>query len=342
MGSEIECTRMPGREYTGVRRDDMKMPPDGRKEVQLGDGDDGAILQESALTVRRFCFRKWGMEGGGTSEKRRSSPYPDRVFLIAILLCAVASPAVHAEYVMTQGKGWRLCEVLLKELQRQAPKNSENCPVDLLRSLPGVTEPEWKDLDVNRHEDLIRKLALYQGIMHGPYFDESRRTDAIAKFTKAFPKALKDEIEFARKGGIRLRVARVNVQRVNPYTNLPDSSPQTIVRRTNVPYPGYESHAPDIIRECKERYPKVVHEYPNDFIVKDDLSDIDEKRSEHVFFGDAYGNMLLFYERKEYFVAVDASGNGYTVMRDWHNMGYVGPVCSINHVYVKPTKGKSK
>lgn len=254
----------------------------------------------------------------------------------------IANQAAHAEYVITQGKGWRLCEALLKELQRQAPKNAENCPVDLLRSLPGVTEPEWKDMDVTRHEDLIRKLALYRGIKHGPYFDENRRADAIAKFTKAFPKALESEVEAAHKGGVRLRVARINVQRMNPYTNLPDSSPQTIVRHTYVRLPGYVSHAEDIIRECEQRYPKMVRDQPADFIVKDDLSDIDEKRSEHVFFGDAHSNMLLFYEGKEYFVYVNLSGNGYTVKRDWHNMGYVGPVCSIIHANVKPKKGKSK
>ena len=129
---------------------------------------------------------------------------------------------------------------------------------------------------------------------------------------------------------------------MDPTTHLPDSTPQTIVRRTNVPQPGYVSHAPEIVRECKQRYPDIGHEYPDDFIVKDDLSDIDEKRSGNVYYGDARDNMLLFYEGKEYFVDVDASGNGYTVKRDWHNMGYVGPVCSIIHAYIKPTKGKRK
>ena len=102
--------------------------------------------------------------------------------LLAAFLPCLANLA-HAEYVMTEGKGWLFCEALFKELKRQAPgRKPDYCPVQMLRSLPGVTEPQWEELDVTKHEDLLRKLVLYTKIgSHEAYFDPVRRAEALER-----------------------------------------------------------------------------------------------------------------------------------------------------------------
>lgn len=271
-----------------------------------------------------------------------------RLLLLAAFLPCLANLA-HAEYVMTEGKGWRFCEALFKELKRQAPgRKPDYCPVQMLRSLPGVTEPKWEDLDSAKHEKLLRNLVLYTRIGfpygHDAYFDPARRAEALEKIRRYFPldKELEREVENARKGLVTLRVARVNLQHADPETGQPDPAPETILRRTWLQQGEPDPHWRETLAECDRRYPSQPYENPDDFIVKDDLSDLDQKRSGSVYFGASLWNMVVFYEGKDYMVRYDPTGNGYTVMRDAHDSGYVGPICSIIHAIPKVSKGAQK
>lgn len=251
---------------------------------------------------------------------------------LSFFALSVLSPlTAHAEYVITEGKGWRFCEALLKELKRYSPEKPDHCAVSMLRHLPGVTEPKWEELDVSQHEDLLRKLVLYTGISHGPYFDENRRAEAIEKFNNFFPRKIEGAIASAKRGGTRLFVTHVNLQHWDTQNLRPDSTPQTIVRWSwiaNPPSPGWQG---DDERECMRRYHYKITESPSDFIVKDDLSDIDEVRSGNVSFSSSHWKMLLFYEGKEYLVYYSPSGDGFDVMRDAYDTGYVAPVCSVTY-----------
>jgi len=265
--------------------------------------------------------------------------------LLAAFLPCLANLA-HAEYVMTEGKGWLFCEALFKELKRQAPgRKPDYCPVQMLRSLPGVTEPQWEELDVTKHEDLLRKLVLYTKIgSHEAYFDPVRRAEALERVRSYGPldKELDNEVENARKGLIRLQIARVNLLHADPQTGKPDPELETILRRTWLQKGEPDPHWRETLAECDRRYPSQRYENPDDFIVKDDLTDLDQKRSGSVYFSSSLWKMVLFYERKDYMVSYDPTGNGYTVMRDAHDGGYVGPICSIIHTIPKVSKGAQK
>lgn len=273
------------------------------------------------------------------------------VFRSAVLALVVDASisAAYAEYVMDQGKGWRFCEAIFAEFKRQASKdegyfNPFQCQVQAIRSLPGVTEAQWQDLDVGKHEDLLRKIVLYTEIKHGAYFDEKRRPEAIAArnhFGQG-EKVVEAEIANARQGRVRLQVARVNLQHGNPLNGQPDPEPETIVRRTWLKPEGADPHWRHIVDDCNARYPSISNTQSDDFIVKNDLSDLDPVRSPSLYFGDALGNMVVFHEGKDYVVQYSGTGTGLTVLRDKNNGGYVGPICNIHYRHGIPSKGKRK
>lgn len=253
----------------------------------------------------------------------------------------------HGEYILAQGKGWRFCEAIFAEIKRQASKdesryNPFQCQIQAIRSLPGVTEPQWQDLDVSKHEDLLRKIVLFTELGRGAYFDERRRPEAIAERTRAGrgEKAVEGEIMLARRGEVRLQVARVNLQHANLLTGEPDPAPETIVRRTWLKTEGPDPDWRPIIEDCNKRYPGIPDTTSHDFVVKDDLSDFDPVRSENFYFAASLWNMVFFHEGKDYVVGYDPSGNGLTVKRDHNNRGYVGPICDIS--YRRGTQGKGK
>jgi len=276
---------------------------------------------------------------------------PAIVFRSAVLALVVGASisAAYAEYVMDEGKGWRFCEAIFAEIKRQASKddsyfNPFQCQVQAIRSLPDVTEAQWQDLDVSKNEDLLRKIVLYTEIKHGAYFDEKRRSEAIAarnQFGQG-EKEVESEIANARRGRVRLQVARVNLQHGNPLNGQPDPEPETIVRHTWLKPEGPDPHWRAIVDDCNWRYPGISDSTPHDFIVKDDLSDFDSVRSPSLYFSDSLWNMVVFHEGKDYVVQYDPSGTGLTVLRDKNNSGYVGPICNIHYRHGIPSKGKRK
>jgi hypothetical protein len=256
-----------------------------------------------------------------------------------IALAAILSffGTAHAHYEMMEGQGWRFCEALYAEIQRQEDKDESawspfECMAQAARSLPGVTEPEWQELDVKEHEGLLRNIALYQQLGPVAYFDPEYRKREIERLSKSRP-TIQDRVEAAvnsaRTGQTRLFVTHVNVMHRNPATGAPDPQPETIVRKV-YSKPDPDSWAGRIIEDCNRRYPGISDE-GRDILVKNDLSDVDPERSPNWYASSQASsiNVVLFYEGKEY--VVHYGGGDVDLMRDAHDTGIVSSVCWIRY-----------
>lgn len=273
-----------------------------------------------------------------------------KVVLVIVVILMVG--AAHARYDMVEGKGWRFCEALYAEILRHEDKDETAwspfmCMAQAVRSLPGVTEPEWKELDVKEHEGLLRNISLYQQLAPTAYFGFSPefRKSQIERLSKTRPTIwdrADDAVRAAREGHKRLLVTRVNVMHRHPTTGAPDPQPETIVRFV-YSKPDLDSWGGRINEDCNRLYPGISDE-GRDILVKDDLSDLDPDRSPRWYASSQASsiNIVLFYEGKEY--VVQYGGGDVDLMRDAHDTGYVTPVCWIRYTRdpSRNMKGESK
>lgn len=87
--------------------------------------------------------------------------------MIAIVLCA-SSLYTWADkpsgYRMAQGKGNVICEAMLTRINEEITRrpNGPVCAYDVLRGIPGVTEPGWAKLDLRKHKELYKRFVLAQ------------------------------------------------------------------------------------------------------------------------------------------------------------------------------------
>lgn len=276
----------------------------------------------------------------------------NRQIILALIATAISGLSnigtVHARYEMMDGKGWRFCEAIYAEIKRQEDKDEREwkpfqCMAQAVRSLPGVTEPEWKELDVRQHEGLLRNLALYQRINPTAYFDPEYRKREIERVSKFHPveNSLDHAVKSAREGKVGLLVARVNVMHKHPLTGEPDPQPETIVRIVSRA-PISESHMRAEIEDCNRRYPGVSRE-GRDYLVKDDLSDLDPDRTPRWNASNSVApGMVVYFEGKDY---VAQGLDDMVVLRDAFNTGYVAPVCWIRYRLepaINSSKGRRK
>lgn len=65
-------------------------------------------------------------------------------------------------YRMLQGQGYTLCEAAFKRINEEVTRkpNGPVCGYDILRSIPGVTSPNWVKLDLKEHKELYKRYAL--------------------------------------------------------------------------------------------------------------------------------------------------------------------------------------
>ncbi len=260
-----------------------------------------------------------------------------RVFALGLAASVLMPLPGRAEYVMVAGKGWRLCEALHKELKRQAPRNPDLCPVNMLLSLPGVTEAEWAPLDPENHAhaELLKKLTIYDSVGHVGYVHPRLRQP----FRMPKESVLERVTEMFRKGEIRLHMTRVNLLHWNTLAGRADPAPETMVRKT-YHTPRDPVWSDGTIEACEKRY-GVPYSSPWDYLVKDDLSDIAVRNAEELTYG-GMGNMLIYFEGKEYWVVYDPTGNGFDIKRDAHDTGYLGTRCDIRYVLPPSRREKSK
>lgn len=65
-------------------------------------------------------------------------------------------------YRMLEGNGYTICEEMFKRMNEELARKPQGpvCGYDVLRSIPGVTLPDWTPLDLHEHKALYKRHAL--------------------------------------------------------------------------------------------------------------------------------------------------------------------------------------
>ncbi len=111
-----------------------------------------------------------------------------------ILLILSITVPVKAEWYQHEGKGYVVCDAILKRLnsyKSKTAKEAKECAWDVVASYPGFKEPPWQELDAKKHEDLIFKLLKYRACGVNGYFGRgpcqiSYTDESLHKETRRF------------------------------------------------------------------------------------------------------------------------------------------------------------
>lgn len=161
------------------------------------------------------------------------------IVVLAGLLTSIL-PTAHAKepqpigWSQYKGKGYTLCDGLLKELRRHTYsdpfKNPNACLRAVVANYPGISEQPWQDLDVTQHEELLFQLRRFSVIGDMNYFHPDQdKTDykSLSDITGRTEKALRQQVrDFIEEGG-RIRVWRTpmfksfDILEKNPITRGP-------------------------------------------------------------------------------------------------------------------------
>ena len=127
----------------------------------------------------------------------------NRLKALSLILLILASPsAFSAGYLIKQGKGYSICEAVKNQLDKIGSlKQPVHCNQWLAQKIPGLTEPAWQDLDIEKHWDLFVKLHLDdRGTL--PQSEEAKRL---------FDQRMAEWREVAKSGKVKLQMVRANV-----------------------------------------------------------------------------------------------------------------------------------
>lgn len=94
------------------------------------------------------------------------------VALLAMLLlvagASFAKSRAETGWVQTKGKGYTLCDGLLKQLRRyrypDPLKQPNACSWAVVANYPGLSEPPWEDIDAAAHEEMLFEFYRMQSI----------------------------------------------------------------------------------------------------------------------------------------------------------------------------------
>jgi hypothetical protein len=154
---------------------------------------------------------------------------------LLFVLCAACFSAASAKeppatgWTQYEGKGYTLCDGLLKALQRYKypdPLKSTNaCSLAVVANYPGITEPPWEDLDVKQNEELLFQLQRFTAIGSKNYFAGIKdKTDYGNNTPEPEDYSRKQVREFIAKGGT-LQILRVPVPDEYPFLkNKPETA----------------------------------------------------------------------------------------------------------------------
>ena len=95
------------------------------------------------------------------------------LLIIFAVFCLSAVSANEEEWYQYEGKGYIVCDEILKRLnsyKSNTAREAKRCSWDVVASYPGFKEPPWQELDPKKHEDLIFKLLKYRACGVDGYF----------------------------------------------------------------------------------------------------------------------------------------------------------------------------
>ena len=100
------------------------------------------------------------------------------IYVVSLVTWAVAPTG----YRMLEGKGYTICEQLLKRMNAELTLKPKGpvCGYEVLQSIPGVTPPPWIQLDFQEHKSLYKRFRLARRL---------RDEDLPMAFSEPQPKA---------------------------------------------------------------------------------------------------------------------------------------------------------
>lgn len=111
---------------------------------------------------------------------RKLSLFGCGFFLVFLISPAGAEEGRRGSWTQYKGKGYVLCDNLLKELNRHKyPERPGSCPWGVVAGYKKLTEPPWQDLDAAKYEELLYQLQRLNSLGEKVYFsgveDESKK-----------------------------------------------------------------------------------------------------------------------------------------------------------------------
>lgn len=219
-------------------------------------------------------------------------------------------PRYPAGYIMTQGKGYLICDAYKKQLDTLGKIFETDFAEgqQLVWKIPGIEEAAWQDLDVETNLDLFELLIRYFML---PYAQQGQaRSHADRNMSKPLSEKQleenkeksKDRIaqwrEEARAGKLKLQILHVEM------IHSVDDKPETIARIRRKRGPG------------KYEYGNIM--YP----VSDDLKEIALQKLNWANWDS--GGELVFYKGRHYVIA---PGHDALIRHDFGS-GFL-PFCTI-------------
>lgn len=152
--------------------------------------------------------------------------------IASTLALAHAKEPTPTGWSQYKGKGYTLCDGLLKEFRRHKydpMEQTNSCNWAVLANYPGLTEPPWEDLDVRQHEELLFQFKRLTDIGPGNYFaGVMDKTQTVRKpATEAY---LREQVrDFIARGG-QLKLWRTPLFKMFAAYPQPDKGKLNIVQ----------------------------------------------------------------------------------------------------------------
>lgn len=162
-----------------------------------------------------------------------------------------------------KGYGMEICEALVRWFNHTTPKGDIACPAHTVRSMPGIREPAWQEIDIRQHEALFLEIL---------------RAESADPWPKPEQK-VRQYLEEARARGDRLWTLKEDV-----YLDDHKEKAENVLWHQVI----YKDS------ECPS-------EAGVTWLAIADLSDVDRKRSTDLLGASNYA-MLLYYKENPYFI----------------------------------------
>lgn len=170
------------------------------------------------------------------------------------------------------GQGFGLCEALVRWFNHTTPKGEMACGARIVRTMPGIEEPAWREIDIGQHE------ALFLAVLR-----DENRWEPEEKVQKYFAGA--------RARGDKLWMVKEQVFHSDPAKG----KPQTVLWH----------QIPEAELGC-------LVNAGHTLIATDDLSGVDKAMQNNVGLGASYGDMLLYFKGRPNFISAHTtSGSVY-------------------------------
>jgi hypothetical protein len=253
------------------------------------------------------------------------------IFCLTILFCFAGNAS--AEWYQHEGKGYVLCDAIVKRLNSYQWKSFEeryNCSWHVVASYPGFKEPEWQDLDPKQHERLVSELIEYRTCGADAYFKRFNRIDpayALKKCSGITPQAKHSFVNDVLEGRVKLQLLRARVLTKRNYIDY--TAPTGL--QTLIQFRG-EQDKKYHLAQCPDK-PFVEWYIGGPYVVADDLSG---PHAGVTTVGYLSGKVLFLYDGKLHYA--DSTG-GEAQIGIVEDDGYGRDFCDIRF---KETKRRSK